>query len=183
MNTGLIAGISAAIVLLAVLGWLAWRRRRRSSIREALAAVAVERIDNIVVPDGAGGEIHIEHLLLTTRGILVVNVKRYEGVIFASDKMDQWTAIGPAGRSTFANPLGSLYDRVAAVRLLVREVDVAGYVLFPAEADFSKGKPADIRLPADLMEEYAKPNDGDVGRIVEAFWPQWEAVRSAAEPA
>jgi hypothetical protein len=130
-----------------------------------------------------GGEIHIEHLLLTVGGILVVNVKPYEGVIFASDRMDQWTVIGPTGRSTFPNPLGSLYDRIAAVRQLVRDVDVAGFVVFPALADFSKGRPADVLLPADLLEAYAQTDAADAGRVTSVFGPHWEKIAGSVRPA
>ena len=184
MSTGLIAAIAAAALVLAVLLWLLLLRRRRSStLRSALAAIAVEHIEDVVVPDGIDGEIHIEHLLLTARGVLVLNVKFYEGVIFAGDRMEQWTVIGPGGRSTFNNPLPSLYDRVAAVRQLIRDVNVTGYVVFPSSADFTKGRPADVMLPEDLQGAYAKPDKAELGRVTEAFAPHWELIRRAARPA
>jgi hypothetical protein len=184
MSVSLIVALSAAAaLLLGVLLFVWWKRRRRSSIGEALEAIAVERIEHVLVPDGMGGEIHVEYLLLTTRGILVLDVKPYEGVIFASERMDQWTVIGPGGRSTFPNPLGSLYDRVAAVRQLVRDVEVKGFVVFPPQADFSKGRPADVQLPDDLVEAYAKPEKDEIGRLTEAFSPHWEKIRAAAQPA
>ena len=74
MNPVLIGVIAAAILLLACLFWLAWRRSRRSTIRKSLAAIAIAQIDDVVVPDGMDGEIHIEHLLLTRNGVLVLNV-------------------------------------------------------------------------------------------------------------
>lgn len=184
MSAELIAGaVTATLILLGLGVWWSVRRRKHSSIREALAAIAVDRMEDIVVPDGMGGEIHIEHLILTVRGVLVINVKRFEGVIFASDRMDQWTAMSAEGRSTFPNPLGALYDRVAAVRQLVRDVAIDGYVVFPASADFSKGRPADIRLPDDLLEVYAKPSKEETARFIEAFGPHWARIRQAAKPA
>lgn len=178
-----IAGVAVGL-LLAWLSWRWWRRRRQSSIADVLKAIAVERLEDVLVPDGMGGEIHIEHLLLTAHGILVVNVKRYRGVVFASERMDLWTAIDSGERSTFQNPLPTLYDRVAAVRQLVRDIDVAGFVVFPSLADFSKGRPRDVTLPDDLLEHYAKPDDkADIGRLTEAFEPHWEKIRAAARPA
>ena len=174
--------VAAGLVLILAL-WL-WRRgRRRPSISDALAAVAVEHLHDIVLPDLVDGEIHIEHLLLTSNGILVVNVKNYEGTIFAGERMDQWTAIGATGRSTFQNPLPNLYDRVAAVRQLVRDVEVRGMVVFPSTADFSKGHPADVFLPDQLREAYAKPEPSDLGRLIEAFGPHWDRIRAAVRPA
>lgn len=177
------AGSFAAVVLVGLVVWLWLKRRSRSSIRDAIAAVAIERLDDVLVPDGMGGEIHLEHLLLTARGILVINVKRYEGVVFASERMDQWTAIGSDGRSTFKNPLASLYDRVAAVRGLVRDIEVAGFLLFPSQADFSKGRPNDVILPEDLVNTYAKPDKGGIGQVNEAFQPLWDRVRQSVRPA
>jgi hypothetical protein len=179
-----VGGVAAAVVVLIGLALVIWLwRRNRSSIRDAIAAIAVEHKKDILVPDGMGGEIHCEHLLLTRHGILVINVKQYDGIIFASDRMDQWTAIGSGGRSTFRNPLPNLYDRVAAVRQLVRDVDVRGYALFPATADFSKGRPDDVILPETLLAGYEKPDKAELGRVTEAFGPHWERVREAARPA
>lgn len=184
MNALAIGGLSAAglaVILLAA--WLWRRRRRRSTVDTALATIAVKRLRDVLVPDGMGGEIHVEHLLLTARGILVVNIKPYTGVIFASDRMDQWTAIGPKGRSTFPNPLGSLYDRIAAVRQLVRDVDVAGFVVFPSLADFTKGRPADVCLPEDLLENFARSSETDPGRVTSSFEPHWEKIANSVRPA
>lgn len=184
MNYWLIAGAVAALIVLGLIGWALWRRRaRRGGIRHALNSVAVDHLEDVNLPDGMGGEIHIEHLVLTTRGILVVNVKRFEGVVFAGDRMDEWTVMGASGRSAFPNPQGSLYDRVAAVRQLVRDVDVKGFLLFPGTANFSKGRPKDVLLPAELMEQYAKPDRADVDRHVEAFAAHWEKIRAASRPA
>lgn len=180
----LVGAISfAAVVVVGLIAWLWFKRRHHSSIKDAINAVAIERLEDVLVPDGMGGEIHLEHLLLTARGILVINVKRYDGVIFASERMDQWTAIGSDGRSTFKNPLASLYDRVAAVRGLVRDIEVTGFLLFPSQADFSKGRPDDVLLPEDLATTYAKPDKDGIGQVNEAFEPLWERVRQSVRPA
>jgi hypothetical protein len=184
MDAAAVGVLSAAGVVVAGIAFLVWwKRRHRSSINDVLAAVAFARMRDIVVPDGMGGEIHVEHLLLTARGVLVVDVKRYEGVVFASNLMDTWTSIGAEGRTTFPNPLGSLYDRVAAVRQLIREIDVAGFIVFPAKADFSKGRPEHVLLPDDLLEAYPRPEADQVKQLLEAFAPHWERLQNAAQPA
>lgn len=179
-----LAGLALVVVLVA--GWLVWRwwrKRRHSSIGDALKAIAVAHLEDVLVPDGMDGEIHIEHLVLTKRGVLVLNIKHYKGVVFASDRMDQWTAIDKGERSTFQNPLSSLYDRVAAIRQLVRDIEVEGFVVFPSLADFSKGRPRDVRQPEDLLQVYARPDKADVDRLTDAFQPHWEKIRQAVRPA
>ena len=171
--------VAAIVVILAVRYW----RRRRGDVLAALREVAVESLDNVLVPDGMGGHIQVEQLVLTAQGIIVVDVKRYEGVIFGSDRMNEWTVISRRRRFTFPNPQNTLYDRVAAVKQLVRDVNVVGYVLFPETADFSKGRPKDVILPRELAERHKKPDKSATERLGLAFAHHWERIREAVEPA
>jgi hypothetical protein len=160
----------------------AWLRRRRPRLGQALHDVAIDRLQNVLVPDGMGGQIQVEHLLLTANGLLVIDVKEFEGTIFAGERMAEWTVISPSGRFTFPNPLGTLYDRVAALKQIVRDVPVVGFVLFGAGADFTKGRPRDVLLPGELIERYRKPEQADLERLLVAFAPHWERVKAAIEP-
>ena len=173
-----------ALAIAFVVGGSAWALRRRENdggVARALRSIAVDRLEDVVMPDGMGGEIHIEHLLLTGRGIVVINVKRFEGAVFASDRMDEWTVIRDGKRSSIVNPQRSLYDRVAAVKRLVRDVEVSGFILFPEGADFSKGQPKDIVLPSTLIAAYPQPEPADRERVTVAFQPHWERIRAAAD--
>jgi hypothetical protein len=179
----ILLGAVAAVLIVALLLVRFWLSRRGPRLGRALQEVAIERLQNVLLPNGMGGQIQLEHVLLTSQGIVVIDVKAFEGTIFASDRMAEWTVIGAQGRFTFPNPLGTLYDRVAALRQLVRDdVPVAGYVLFPAGADFTKGRPKDVVLPQELVERYRKPEPGDVERLLVAFAPHWELVKGAIEP-
>jgi hypothetical protein len=169
-------------VLLGVGLWQWWRRRGGPGLGHALASVAIDRLQDVLLPDGMGGQIQIEHLLLTGNGLIVIDVKAFEGTIFAGERMGEWTVIGSKGRFTFPNPLGTLYDRVAALRQVVRDVPVAGFVLFGGGADFSKGRPRDVLLPADLLARYPRPDQADLERLLVAFAPHWDRVKAAIEP-
>jgi hypothetical protein len=180
---GLVIAAAGAVLLLGLLLWWLIARRRGPELARALEAVAIERLQNVLVPDGMGGQIQIEHLLLTGHGLLVIDAKAFVGSIFASERMAEWTVISKQGRFTFPNPLGTLYDRVAALRQLVRDVPVAGYVLFAGSADFTKGRPRDVLSAAELMERYRRPDAADLERLMVAFQPHWERVKEATEPA
>ena len=174
-----------ALVAVALVGlWIVrfWLRRRRSRLGQALQAVSIDRLQNVLVPDGMGGQIQVEHLLLTANGLVVIDVKEFEGTIFAGERMAEWTVIGQRGRFTFPNPLGTLYDRVAALRQIARDLPVVGFVLFGAGADFTKGRPKDVVLPGELVERYRKPEQADLERLLVAFAPHWERVKAAIEP-
>jgi hypothetical protein len=178
----IIGGTGALVLLVGLLGWLLWRRRGGPEIRQAIEAVAIERLEHVLVPDGMGGHIQVEHLLLTGQGLVVIDAKSFAGTIFASERMAEWTVIGKQGRFTFPNPLGTLYDRVAALKQLVRDVPVAGHVLFAGGADFSKGRPRDVLSATELVERYRRPEKEDLERLLVAFSPHWDRVKAAIEP-
>jgi hypothetical protein len=169
-----------ALVLLLVL-WLIYRRRRDGDrLKRVLAEISYDRIDGLVIPNADDGEIQIDHLLLTSQGLLIVDIKDVEGTVFGSDKMQEWTVISDERRYTFPNPQGALYDRVAAVGYIVRQVPVAGRILFLDGAQFSKGTPDYVSDLDTLLEEFGEPDKAAAKFKIEAFKPHWDLLRKAA---
>ncbi len=158
--------------------WLLYRRRhaRARSLSDVLKTIAFERIDGLVIPQVDEGEIQIDYLLLTAQGILIVHVKDVVGAVFGSDKMQDWTVISDDRRFTFGNPQPALYDRIAAVRHIVREVPVAGRTLFLEGAEFSKGVPAYVCSLDELQGEFGETDKAAAKVKVEAFRPHWERL-------
>jgi hypothetical protein len=171
------------LVLLPVLIRAVRRRRSKGGLKGLVDTVGVDRVSDILVSDGMGGEIYIDHLLLTGKGLVVLDVKTITGTVFASDQMDEWTVMTPKNRISIQNPQGALHNRIAALRLLVRNVPVFGHVLFVERTDFSKGRPKDVILAEELLERYRKPEKRDLDSIMEAFLPYWETVCEACKPA
>lgn len=159
--------------------WLLVRliRGRRTRLDQVLNDIAYERIDNVVVPNGDDGEILIDRLLLTTAGLLILEVKDVTGVVFGSDKMQNWTVISAERRYTFPNPQHGLYDRIAAVREIVREVPVAGRILFLDGAEFTKGVPSLVSSLDQLAEEFGEADKNAARAKTDAFRPHWEQIR------
>jgi hypothetical protein len=138
-------GLGAAVLLLLALGFFGLRayqrRSRRKSLLARLERVALAAAHQVLVPDGMGGFIHIDHVLLTPRGILVLDTRRVTGLIFGGDQMSDWTVMGRGHRYTFDNPQPALYDRIAAVKAVVGDVPVEGRLLFSNVGKFTKGIP------------------------------------------
>src|SRR5258707_4638695 len=138
-------GIGTAVLLLLALGFFGLRayqrRARRKSLLARLDRVALAAAHQVLVPDGMGGFIHIDHVLLTLRGILVLDTRRVTGLIFGGDQMSDWTVMGRGHRYTFDNPQPALYDRIAAVKAVVGDVPVEGRLLFSNVGKFTKGIP------------------------------------------
>lgn len=165
-------------ILLLLLLWLLYRfiRGRGSKLEQVLRDIAYERVHDLVIPNGDDGEILIDQLLLTSQGLLVLELKDVEGAVFGSDKMEDWTVISAERRYTFPNPQHGLYDRIAAVRQIVRQVPVAGRVLFLDGAEFSKGMPGLVSTLDQLLEEFSEKNKKGAQVKVEAFMPHWELI-------
>ena len=151
-------GIGAFVLLLLGGGYWgvrAYRRRaRRKALLARLARVAFASVHQVLVPDGMGGFIHIDHLLLTPRGVLVLDTRRVAGLIFGGDQMSDWTVLGRSHRYTFDNPQPALYDRIAAVKALMDEVPVEGRLLFSNAGKFTKGIPKWVLMLDGIEVEF-----------------------------
>ncbi len=173
----------ALLGCLVAAGLLLWglraRARRYRGFARLFAEIASARLDNVLVPDGEGGEIHLDHVLLTGRGIVVVHVKQVAGTVFGSDRMDDWTVIDGERRRTFANPQGSLYDRVAAVKRIVRDIPVEGAVLFPEGASFQGGAPRHVATAAEFRQRYGGGATAAGAKQIEAFRAPWQRLCDA----
>ncbi|HEX5340088.1 MAG TPA: NERD domain-containing protein [Gammaproteobacteria bacterium] len=148
--TGLSAGLLALLI-----GFVVWRKlaSMEHRTRHLLANIADRVIRDAAIPDGMGGWVVIDAIMLRDRCIHVLDFRDVEGAIFGAEKMDQWTIIGHRRRSQFQNPLRFMQDRVIAVRALLPELAVSGHVLFSARGQFLKGRPEGVQL----LEEFAQP--------------------------
>lgn len=173
--------IAALVVAILAVGAAAivWRRRSRDPVFR-LDKACRELLQDFLIPDGNEGEIHIEFAGLTSRGIVLIDTRQDTGHVFGSSGMQEWTVIDGKQRYTFANPLGGLLDRIAAVRGISPNVPVTGYVAFPERANFSKGRPEHAvhfeSLIAELEAEAASVASG----AIDAFYPEWERLRESA---
>jgi hypothetical protein len=177
----ILAGVVAA-ALVSVAAIALWRLTRtpRRRLLATVKAISADSLSDIVIPDGLDGLIHLDLVLLTVRGILVLDVKDHRGSVFAGANMEQWTVMDGPRRISVRNPLGALHDRVHAVEQLVEhEVPVEGRAVFTGDAKFVRGRPDGVVLLAELRESFARDNDGDE-RTIEAFRPRWQRVRDAA---
>jgi len=179
-------GAPWVLPLLAIAGllvlWFIYKRffANRSSLEQVLEAISFDDIEGLVIPSADEGEIQVDKLILTSQGLLVLEIKDVQGTVFGSDKMQDWTVIAENRRYTFPNPQPSLYDRIAAVRQIVRQVPVAGRILFLEGAEFTKGVPEMVCSLDELVAEFGEPDKAAAKFKIEAFKPHWELIRKAA---
>ena len=152
--------IGCAAVLGFGVSW-AWRwyrkYRARKALRIAVTAGSADYLNNTLVPDGMGGGYHVDFLLLTLRGVVVIDLRDVRGNIFGGDQMADWTVMDGAHRFTFTNPQSALYDRIAAVKAVVGEVPVEGRIVFTRRGRFPKGLPKWTLMLDALRSEFPAP--------------------------
>lgn len=178
-------GIAMVLVALgAFFGIRAYRRRaRRKSLLLRLERIALQAAHQVEVPDGMGGFIHVDHLLLTPQGILLLDTRRVPGLIFGGDQMSEWTVMARNRRYTFENPQPALYDRVAAVKAMVGDVPVEGRLLFSNVGKFTKGKPKWVMMEAGLDVEFpAVDRSASPSLAGDGYLENWERLTAQLRP-
>lgn len=179
--------IAGAVAAGFVLSWfLRWYRHyaARKSLRNSVTAAAADHLVDMLVPDGMGGGFHVDFLLLTGRGILIVDLRDIQGKIFAGDQMAEWTVFDGPRRFTFANPLSALYDRIAAVKQLAGDnIPVEGRVVFTRRGHFPKGLPKFTVMVDSLRTEFPPTvtHDGLSG-AVNQLQEAWSRLKNAVKP-
>lgn len=173
----------AVLVALLLLLWRWYRRRRaRQALRAAVIAGAYEYLQDVLLPDGQGALLHIDFLLLTSRGAVVVDLRDIAGNIFGGDQMTDWTVMEKRARYTFLNPQAALYDRIAAVRALASELPVEGRIVFGVRGRFPKGLPSYTLMLDSLAAEYPAVDRSAVDPLLQRWLPEWEKLRTASMP-
>jgi hypothetical protein len=180
-------GIGAAALTVGALGYFglrAYQRRgRRKTLLARLESVALASAHQVLVPDGMGGFIHIDHVLLTPRGVLVLDTRRVMGLIFGGDQMSDWTVMGRGHRYTFDNPQPALYDRIAAVKAIVGDVPVEGRLLFSNVGKFTKGIPKWVVMLDGIEVEFpvVEPQER-VSPATQQFTEAWQRLTAQLQP-
>jgi hypothetical protein len=173
--------MAAGVVIVILLWWLQQHGDAHRRLAKTFKRLQCEYLRDAVVPDGVGGHIQIDYLVLAPQGVLVLDVRNYRGALFGATGMQVWTQMLRSGSFRFENPIPANQLRAQAVRLLVPEVPVLGRVLFLADGRFPKGKPEGVALLEDLPALLAPSAPaGPAERLRRA----WEALlRIAADSA
>jgi len=175
-NNNLLAAVLATVIVMPVLLFLFrtqlknWRQEH--NIGKVIRRLGVRSMKNIHLPDGTGGEVTIEHLLLGRDAILVIGVMRFEGLIFGSPHTDQWTQVLNRRSYKFVNPDHYLQRQINAVRLIAPGARVSGWHLFGHGAKFPKDKPDNVLQPGDVRSLPKRPRRDDIPKQLRATWEQ-----------
>jgi len=170
------------VVLALAFAWLIWNGlRNRGRLQRVLRKLGCEFRHDHVIPDGVGGQIHLDYLLLTAKGLVVLDVKNYRGILFGAEHIPVWTQMVRGGSYKFTNPLPQNALRVQAVKLLVADVPVRGRVVFTQEGHFTKGWPAGVSLLESLQQDLGLTVPPDT--VPAAYRDAWAYLLAQGESA
>lgn len=177
--------IAVAAALGFGLSW-AWRwyrqYRARKALRAAVTSGSSEHLIDSLVPDGMGGGFHVDFLLLTMRGVVVIDLRDVKGNIFGGDQMAEWTVMDGAHRFTFTNPQSALYDRIASVKAIAGEVPVEGRIVFTRRGKFPKGLPKWTVMLDGLRAEFTVPDFEAPAESAARYKDGWQRLKEAVKP-
>jgi hypothetical protein len=172
-----------AVAFLAFFGGRMYVARRRDARRVArVTSGSADFLRNVLVPDGNGGDFHLDFVLLTSRGVVVIDMRDVTGIVFGGDQMTDWTLMNDARRTTFANPQSGLYDRIASVKAIVGDTPIEGRIVFTRRAKFPKGLPRFTVMLESVAAEFPKLGAAELEIAVTAYRPGWQRLKETCKP-
>ena len=172
-----------ALAFIAFFGGRIYLARRRDARRVAkVTAGSADYLRDVLVPDGNGGAYHLDFVLLTSRGVVVIDMRDIVGLVFGGDQMTDWTLMNGAQRTTFVNPQSGLYDRIASVKAVAGETPVEGRIVFTKRAKFPKGQPRFTVSLDSVASEFPKLGAAELEIAVSRYRPGWERIKETCKP-
>jgi hypothetical protein len=147
-------------------------------IRRALEARSPDVLHDFILPGAYGGLVKIDHAILTAGGILCIQTKHYNGIVFGAEDEPQWTNVDGTLRRRFLNPLIQNEGRTRALQNVVPDVPVDNVVVFTGKVEFPTPPPKNVMLISGLDSFIAKHVFGP--SKVKDWDAAWLTVKSAA---
>ncbi|MDX1572662.1 MAG: nuclease-related domain-containing protein [Methylophaga sp.] len=158
LDSLLVESIVIIALLLLLTTWLLFRlkARRQSAnyrIHKILKPHQFAEARQLIIPDGIGGLLEIEHLVMLKQGLLIMHRFPLSGHLYGAEKIDQWTQLVDGRSYKFANPLMHLLHVQQSLSLLAPKVPIYTHVVFSGHCNFPKGKPDKVSLLSTLEND------------------------------
>lgn len=173
-----IVAVAVIVVIVILLGLLLLiAKHRRSSqyrIEKVLKPLTRAEVKNIIIPDGIGGMLEVEHLILMDQGLLLIESYPMSGHLFGAEKIDHWTQIQKGRSYSFANPLRHIRTSRQALMSLAPNIPIQYRIIFSAQAHFPKGKPEQVSVLDSLLTDMKSVQSGPL--ITEPAQQAWDRI-------
>ncbi len=146
-------------------------------IRTALAKRSKDVMHDVILPGAYGGLAKIDHAILTAGGILCIQTKHFNGIVFGGENEAQWTNVDGVHRRRFLNPLIQNEGRTRAMQKILPDAPVENLVIFTGSVEFTSAPPKNVIHVRDLESYIAKHVFGP--SKIEDWDAVWLTVNSA----
>jgi len=146
-------------------------------IRSALAKRSKDVLHDFILPGAYGGLARIDHAILTAGGILCIQTKHFNGIVFGGEDEAQWTNVDGVHRRRFLNPLIQNEGRTRAIQKVVPDVPVENLVIFTGSVEFTSAMPKNVIHVRELESYIAKHVFGP--SKIEDWDAVWLTINSA----
>ena len=150
----------------------------KNRIRKILNARSPDVIDDFILPGAYGGLTHIDHAILTSGGILCIQTKHYNGIVFGEADEPQWTNVDGIHRRKFLNPMIQNEGRTRALEKVVPSVPVASLIVFTGSIQFTSPLESNVIHVRDLDRYIARFVFGPCK--IDDWHAVWMTVKAAA---
>ena len=147
-------------------------------IHKILNARSPDVLEDFILPGAYGGLTHIDYAILTSGGILCIETKHYNGIVFGGTDEPQWTNVDGVHRRKFLNPLIQNEGRTKALQKIVPDVPVANLVVFTGTVQFTTPLEKNVIHVRNLNSYIAKFVFGPCK--IKDWDAVWFTVKSAA---
>jgi len=108
-----------------------------------------------------GDSTQIDHVVVSTKGVFLIETKNFSGLLFGRANESHWTQVAGRTRRKFQNPLRQNYKHVRfmADNLQVKESAIVPMVVFLGGVEFPKGRPEGVYSPRELVEAIGSASD------------------------
>ena len=141
------------LLLLSIFVYKKWKGSPAHQMHNILKPYIQDEIKDFIIPDGIGGLLEIEHLILMEQGLLLIETYPMSGNLFGADTIDQWTQIIEGRSYKFPNPLRRIRTSRQAIKALAPNIPVFCRIIFNANSIFPKGKPEEVSVINSLVED------------------------------
>ncbi|MDE5848840.1 MAG: NERD domain-containing protein [Muribaculaceae bacterium] len=182
-----LCGLGLAVLLVAIVSWWKRGKARRSGKRgEKMVAKELARlrrkdyivINDLMLPTSNGRTSQIDHVVVSTRGIFVIETKNHAGRISGAEHAQYWQQHLSSQSRTFYNPILQNRSHLRAVRRLMPKLDAE---LFSSMVVFTEAWRLDIKADEIIMERRFLP-DRHIQRtlipeeeVKKRWWRPWRS--------
>jgi hypothetical protein len=147
-------------------------------IRRVLKQRSPDVLHDFILPGAYGGLTKVDHAILTAGGILCIQTKHYNGIVFGAEDEAQWNNVDGTVKRRFLNPLIQNEGRTRALHNVLPDVPIANLVVFTGNVEFPTPAPKNVIRVSELDSYIAKFVFGP--SKVKDWDAAWLTVKSAA---